>query len=68
MILVGYAVLFVLAVLAGYLLNTDRGEKFGLLLLAVSAIAGIYFVNWWSLLAILAGAILGGRIPQSPKT
>jgi len=68
MILVGHIVLFILAALAGYLLNTDRGEKYGLLLLAGSAIAGIYFVNWWSLLTILAGAILGSRAPIGPKT
>jgi len=68
MILVWHAVLFGVAALAGYLLNTDRGETFGLILLAGAAIAGVYLVDWWTLLTVLAGAFVGSRAQFGPKT
>ncbi len=60
--LIGHAVLLLLAGVSGYLLTTGRADTIGMLLLFVSALAGIFLLDWWAFLTVFLGAYLGGKI------
>lgn len=62
MTFVGHALLFYVAGFAGYLMNADRGNSFGVFLLIALPIVGVYFLGWWAVLTFIVGAMMGGRV------
>lgn len=67
-LIIGHAVLFVLAGLSGYLLTTDRRDTLGFILLIVASALGLFLLHGWALLTVVAGAILGARINRKVET
>lgn len=68
MIAIGHTVLALLGGFVGYLLNADRVNAFGILLLIALPIGGVYFLDWWALLTFSVAALLGSRIYHSAAT
>jgi len=68
MTVLGHLILFFSCNFAGFLINSDRRNAFGIFLLIALPFVGVYFLGWWALGTSIVGLIFGGKLFWSSTT